>query len=148
MALVVDGCAAQATGTAEREAMAEMIDRIGTPCEITLGANMGYDTRPSSNLCSGGGVKPYLVPNTYESAIGSAGGGRRYRAATPSVSPPVHALMFEIGADSVQFPARRDCSLTSHHRLEVTARKIRKLGRMAARDTVGETWRINLVLRR
>lgn len=61
--LVVDGCATQATGTAEREAAAEMIDRIRTPEEITLGADKGYDTQAFVERLQRGRVQPHIARN-------------------------------------------------------------------------------------
>lgn len=63
--LAVDGCATQATGTAERDAAAEMIDRIKTDGEeISLGADKGYDTHAFVERLVRGKVKPHIAQNT------------------------------------------------------------------------------------
>lgn len=62
--LAVDGCATQATGTAERDAAAQMIDWIKTGGEITLGADKGYDTEAFVERLTRGRVKPHIAQNT------------------------------------------------------------------------------------
>jgi transposase len=62
--LVVDGCVTQASGTAERDAAGEMIDRIRTEGEITLGADKGYDTQAFVEHLEKGRVKPHITRNT------------------------------------------------------------------------------------
>lgn len=62
--LAVDGCATQATGTAERDAAGEMIDRIKTDGEISLGADKGYDTQAFVERLTRGKVKPHIAQNT------------------------------------------------------------------------------------
>lgn len=62
--LAVDGCATQATGTAERDAAGEMIDRIRTEGEISLGADKGYDTEAFVERLMRGKVKPHIAQNT------------------------------------------------------------------------------------
>lgn len=62
--LAADGCATQATGTAERDAAGEMIDRIRTGGEISLGADKGYDTQAFVERLHRGKVKPHIAQNT------------------------------------------------------------------------------------
>jgi transposase len=62
--LAVDGCATQATGTAERDAAAAMIDRIKTDGEISLGADKGYDTQAFVERLIRGKVRPHIAQNT------------------------------------------------------------------------------------
>lgn len=62
--LAVDGCATQATGTAERDAAGEMIDRIQAVGEISLGADKGYDTQAFVERLTRGRVKPHIAQNT------------------------------------------------------------------------------------
>ena len=62
--LAVDGCATQATGTAEREAAGAMIDRIKTDGEISLGADKGYDTQAFVERLRRGKVLPHIAQNT------------------------------------------------------------------------------------
>lgn len=62
--LAVDGCATQATGTAERDAAGAMIDRIKTDGEISLGADKGYDTQAFVERLKRGKVRPHIAQNT------------------------------------------------------------------------------------
>lgn len=62
--LAVDGCATQATGTAERDAAGAMIDRIKTDGEISLGADKGYDTQAFVERLTRGKVRPHIAQNT------------------------------------------------------------------------------------
>jgi transposase len=62
--LAVDGCATQATGTAERDAAGEMMDRIKTDGEISVGADKGYDTQTFVERLMRGRVKPHIARNT------------------------------------------------------------------------------------
>ena len=62
--LVVDAVVTQATGTAERDAAGEMIDRIRTDGEITLGADKGYDTQAFVERLERGRVQPHIARNT------------------------------------------------------------------------------------
>lgn len=72
--LAVDGCATQATGTAERDAAGEMIDRIKTQGLISLGADKGYDTQAFVERLTRGKVLPHIARNTTNrrSAVPSA----------------------------------------------------------------------------
>jgi transposase len=62
--LAVDGCAAQATGTAERDAAAAMIDRIKTDGEISLGTDKGYDAQAFVEWLTRGQVLLHIAQNT------------------------------------------------------------------------------------
>ena len=62
--LVVDGLLTSATGTAEREAALEMIDRLGGSGRITLGADKGYDTANFVEKLRSRGVTPHVAQNT------------------------------------------------------------------------------------
>lgn len=62
--LAVDGCATQATGTAERDAAGAMIDRIKTDGQISLGADKGYDTQTFVERLTRGQVLPHIAQNT------------------------------------------------------------------------------------
>ncbi len=62
--LVVDGRLTSATGTAEREAALEMIDRLGGSGRITLGADKGYDTADFVDDLRSRGVTPHVAQNT------------------------------------------------------------------------------------
>jgi IS5 family transposase len=62
--LVVDGLLTSATGTAERDAALEMIDRLGGSQRITLGADKGYDTASFIEELRARGVTPHVAQNT------------------------------------------------------------------------------------
>jgi IS5 family transposase len=62
--LAADGCATQATGTAERDAAGEMIDRIKTEGPISLGADKGYDTQAFVERLTRARVRPHIAQNT------------------------------------------------------------------------------------
>ncbi|WP_370307272.1 IS5 family transposase [Sinimarinibacterium flocculans] len=62
--LVVDGCATQATGTAERDAAGQMIDRIKRAAELTLAADKGYDAQAFVEHLTRARVRPHIAQNT------------------------------------------------------------------------------------
>jgi transposase len=62
--LVVDGCATQATGSAERDAAGEMVDQIKHGNELTLAADKGYDTQAFVERLTQAKVKPHIAQNT------------------------------------------------------------------------------------
>jgi len=62
--LVVDGRLTLATGTAEREAALEMMERIGGSRRVTLGADKGYDTADFVAGLRDRGVTPHVARNT------------------------------------------------------------------------------------
>jgi len=60
--LVVNACATQATGTAEREAAVELATAL--PRRTTLGADKGYDTREFVEVLRDLQVTPHVAQNT------------------------------------------------------------------------------------
>jgi len=62
--LVVDGELTSASGTAEREAALQMIDRLDGSGRKTLGADKGYDTADFVEGLRARGVTPHVAQNT------------------------------------------------------------------------------------
>ena len=61
--LVVDAKVTQATGTAEREAAAELVDALGGTQRITLGADKNYDTKGFVEELREMTVTPHVAQN-------------------------------------------------------------------------------------
>jgi DDE family transposase len=61
--LVVEAEVTQASGTAEREAALEMLDRRGNEPGVTLGADKNYDTRDFVAGCRERRVTPHVAQN-------------------------------------------------------------------------------------
>lgn len=61
--LVLDARVTQATGTAEREAAAEMIQNIQGTRRVTVGADKGYDTHGFVSTLRSLGVTPHVAQN-------------------------------------------------------------------------------------
>jgi transposase len=61
--LVVDARVTQATGTAEREAAADLVDALGGTQRITLGADKNYDTKGFVKELREMKVTPHLAQN-------------------------------------------------------------------------------------
>jgi transposase len=59
--LVVDVIVSKATGTAEREAALEMLDRLPGTRRITVGADKGYDTQDFVGTCRGMNVTAHVA---------------------------------------------------------------------------------------
>lgn len=64
-AIVVGGSATKATGTAEREAAAELISKIPGSHRITLGADKGYDTKAFVKELRTLNVTPHIAQKKY-----------------------------------------------------------------------------------
>jgi transposase len=62
--LAVDGCVTQATGSAEREAAAELVGRVPGQKRVTLGADKGYDTKGFVAASRDRNVTPHVAQNT------------------------------------------------------------------------------------
>lgn len=77
--LVVNVQATQATGTAERDAAADMLDELAVrQSQVTVGADKAYDTRGFVQACRDIGVTPHVAQNLTRSG-GSAIDGRTTR---------------------------------------------------------------------
>jgi transposase len=63
--LAVDVQVTKATGTAERDAALEMLDKIPGKRRITLGADKGYDTRDFVTACRDMKVTPHVARRQY-----------------------------------------------------------------------------------
>jgi transposase len=59
--LVVDVMVSKATGTAEREAALEMLERVPRARRITVGADKGYDIQDFVTMCRGMNVTPHVA---------------------------------------------------------------------------------------
>jgi IS5 family transposase len=90
--LVVNACATQARGTAEREAAVAMA--TGLPERATLGADKGYDTHPFVEALRRLVVTPHVAQN--RSNRSSAIDGRTTRHAGYVVSQQKRKLVEEI----------------------------------------------------
>ena len=75
--LVVDARLTQATGTAERDAAAEMA--MGLPANSTLGADKGYDTREHGENLTGLGIRSHVAQNLHARKKTSSIDGRTTR---------------------------------------------------------------------
>lgn len=80
--LVMEIAVTQATGTAEREAALEMLERIPGRHRITVGADKSYDTRAFVRECRGMQATPHVA----RKAVGSAIDGRSTRHGSYRVS--------------------------------------------------------------
>ncbi len=67
--LVVDVQVTQATGTAERAAAIEMLERVPGWGQLTVGADKGYDTREFVEACRLMGVTPHVACKRKGSAL-------------------------------------------------------------------------------
>jgi IS5 family transposase len=77
--LVVNVQATQATGTAERDAAADMLDELAVrQAQVTVGADKAYDTRGFVQACRDIGVTPHVAQNLTRNG-GSAIDGRTTR---------------------------------------------------------------------
>jgi transposase len=76
--LITDGVLTQATGTAEREAAAEMVAEVAGKKRITVGADKGYDTNGFVEELRGLNATPHVAQNTGRKG-GSAIDGRTTR---------------------------------------------------------------------
>jgi transposase len=83
--LVVDTALVMASGTAERDAAVEMVDRIEGEKRVTVGADKGYDTRGFVGQMRERNVTPHVSENTNRPG-GSAIDGRTTRHAGYQVS--------------------------------------------------------------
>ncbi len=95
--LVVDACVTQATGTAERAAAIQMVQRVRRVCgtrRITLGADKGYDTRGFVQAMRALRVTPHVAQNTVGRR--SAIDGRTTRHAGCRLSQRVRKRIEEI----------------------------------------------------
>ncbi len=61
--LLVDMRVTLATGHAERDAALQMVDALGL-CDVTLGADRGYDTRDFVEACRSRGITPHVAQHT------------------------------------------------------------------------------------
>lgn len=62
--LVVDAATTHATGTAEREAALDLLDRRGGAAPITVGGDKNYDTQDFVARCRAIKVVPHVAQNT------------------------------------------------------------------------------------
>lgn len=83
--LLVDFRVTQATGTAERDAAAEMLQALPGGYPVTVGADRGYDTKDFVATCREIGATPHVAQNANERRR-SAIDGRTTRHAGYSVS--------------------------------------------------------------
>ena len=75
--LVIDVRLSQATGTAERDAAADMLRNKPASRRVTVGADRGYDTRTFVEAMRQIGITPHVAQNTTNR--GSAIDGRTTR---------------------------------------------------------------------
>jgi len=61
--LLVDMRVTLATGHAERDAALQMVDALGL-CDVTLGADRGYDTADFVEACRSRGITPHVAQHT------------------------------------------------------------------------------------
>jgi transposase len=83
--LVVGASLTRATGTAEREAAVDLVQRIGGNRRVTLGADKHYDTRDHVDALRALGITPHVAQNTANKRR-SAIDGRTTRHAGYAVS--------------------------------------------------------------
>lgn len=84
--LVVNVQATQASGTAERDAAAHMLDALADrQAQVTVGADKAYDTRGFAQACRDIGVTPHVAQNLTRSG-GSAIDARTTRLAGYDIS--------------------------------------------------------------
>lgn len=91
--LVVDSRVTQATGTAEREAAADLVDALGGSQRITLGADKNYDTQGFVETLRGMTVTPHVAQN--DSGRSSAIDGRTTRHPGYAVSQTIRKRIEE-----------------------------------------------------
>ncbi len=94
--LVVDLAITQATGTAEREAALQMLERQKRGQHATLGADKAYDTREFVARCRALGTTPHVAQFTKSERRGSAIDGRVTRHASYHLSQRVRKRVEEI----------------------------------------------------
>lgn len=68
--LVVDISVTHATGTAEREAALQMVDRLPRKGRVTLAGDKGYDTADFVKACRGRGVTPRVAQKKHSAIDG------------------------------------------------------------------------------
>lgn len=82
--LLVDVLVTRATGYAEREAAIQMADAAQL-CDVTLGADRGYDTADFVDACRSRGITPHVAQNTSKRRSAIDGRTTRWRGYATSL---------------------------------------------------------------
>ncbi|MDA1229079.1 MAG: IS5 family transposase [Chloroflexi bacterium] len=136
--LVVDIELTQATGTAEREAAVDMLDRVRGKHRITLGADKAYDTADFVSQCREMNVTPHIAQNVY-----SAIDGRTSRQPGYEVSQRMRKRVEEVfgwkktvgGGRKLRYRGVRRNRLWAE--LTATAYNLVRMAKLAQRDAGG-----------